>query len=453
MTELKGQYKLTVGLEIHVELSTKTKMFCGCQNKPFNSPANSHVCPVCYGLPGALPTINQEAVRATIKLGQALKGRIAEQTFWARKSYFYPDLPKGYQISQSTQPLVREGSLTIDGLEHRLERIHLEEDAGKLSHAGQNRSLVDFNRAGVPLVEIVTYPDFSDAASAKRFCQELQRIVRHLGIAQADMEKGQLRCEANISVSTSEQSGTKVEVKNINSFRSVEKSINYEFDRHVKLLASGGKIIQETRGWDDTNSKTVSRRSKEESADYRYFPEPDLPRLNISLTTTTAQSLPEDQRNKLRALGISDQLATTLVDKNLTEPVLAVAQLKAGLTTVAANLLVELIELASFQPAEIVRLLEARDRQGWSKEMLKKIMAELGRQPTALTEILAKYEQTQDLNQLAQAVVEQNQAAVKDYQQGKPAALNFLVGQLMSKSQGRANIVEARAIIQKLLTA
>ena len=288
MKEIK--YKPTIGLEIHAELKTKTKMFCNCLNETWkigeqNLEPNKNVCPICLGHPGTLPVINKNAVEFVIKAGLALNCKIREKSKFDRKQYFYPDLPKGYQISQYDQPLCEKGFIEINNKKIRITRIHLEEDTGKLTHT-KDSSLVDYNRAGVPLMELVSEPDIESGAEAKEFCQELQRIFRELKISDAEMQKGQMRCEVNISLKDTDKNpdklGTKVEIKNLNSFKAVERSINYEILRQSKILNTGGEIIQETRGWDENKQETFSQRIKEGSADYRYFPEPDLPPINFS---------------------------------------------------------------------------------------------------------------------------------------------------------------------------
>jgi aspartyl-tRNA(Asn)/glutamyl-tRNA(Gln) amidotransferase subunit B len=280
-------YKPTIGLEIHAELNTKTKMFCGCLNNPDEKHANINVCPVCMGHPGTLPIINKKAVESVIKLGMAINGNIAKISKFDRKNYFYPDLSKGYQISQYDQPLVLGGEL--NGI--RITRVHLEEDTARLLHSSQmaehtnNKdqvSFVDYNRSSIPLMELVTEPDIKNGKQATDFAKELQLILRYLGISDADMEKGHMRVEANISISKDEKFGTKVEVKNINSFKAVEGAVDYEIKRQEEVLEKGEKVKQETRGWDEKNQKTVSQRSKEEAHDYRYFPEPDLPPMDFT---------------------------------------------------------------------------------------------------------------------------------------------------------------------------
>lgn len=272
-------YKPVIGLEIHTELKTETKMFCGCFNNPEERNPNVNVCPICLAHPGTLPVINKKAVEFVLKLGMAIGARIPEHSKFDRKNYFYPDLPKGYQISQYDQPLVIGGEL--NGV--KITRVHLEEDTGRLLHAEDGKSsLVDFNRAGVPLMELVTEPDIKTGEEAMKFAKELQLIMRYLGISDADMEKGQMRVEANISLAKDgERFGTKVEIKNLNSFRAVGESIDFEIKRQAEVLDKGEKVHQETRGWNEFKGITVSQRSKEEAHDYRYFPEPDLPPLDL----------------------------------------------------------------------------------------------------------------------------------------------------------------------------
>ena len=337
------KYQPTIGLEIHVELKTKTKMFCGSRNDPDEKRPNVNICPICMGHPGTLPTINQEAVKYVLMCGKALNGKLAEHSQFDRKNYFYPDLPKGYQISQYKFPLVEGGELN----EVKITRIHLEEDTGKLIHAQDGTSsLIDFNRAGVPLMELVTEPDISSGEQARKFAEELQLILRYLEISDADMEKGQMRVEVNISLAeniivgedgkltslrtdeegnpteakfpslSSAKLGTKVEIKNLNSFRSVERAIEYETKRQTALLEAGEKIVHETRGWDEDKQKTFSQREKEMAHDYRYFPEPDLPPLKISELDfdLSLPELPDDKRKRFKAqYGLKDEQAEIFV--------------------------------------------------------------------------------------------------------------------------------------------
>ncbi|MCK4805845.1 MAG: Asp-tRNA(Asn)/Glu-tRNA(Gln) amidotransferase subunit GatB, partial [Candidatus Pacebacteria bacterium] len=284
------EFKPTIGLEIHVELKTKIKMFCDCLNNPEEKIPNTNICPICLAHPGTLPVINKKALRQVITVGLALNSEIPEYSKFDRKNYFYPDLPKGYQISQYDMPLCKGGELSLflsnDSEEvkkkMKITRVHLEEDTGKLIHSIDGEStLIDFNRAGVPLMELVTEPVIHSGKEARLFAQGLQLLLRTLGVSEADMEKGQMRCEVNISLAKDEKLGTKVEIKNLNSFRAVEKSIDFEIQRQKGVLEKGEKVVQETRGWDAEKEITYSQRLKEEAQDYRYFPEPDLPRLHI----------------------------------------------------------------------------------------------------------------------------------------------------------------------------
>ncbi|MEI6626982.1 MAG: Asp-tRNA(Asn)/Glu-tRNA(Gln) amidotransferase subunit GatB, partial [bacterium] len=305
-----------IGMEIHAELATKSKMFCSCQNgyELMDKP-NQNICPVCMGHPGMLPVANQQAIEWTILTGLALKMKIAKETKFDRKNYFYPDLPKGYQISQYDQPLTNDGYLEIGGKKIGVHRIHLEEDTGKLSHIGGG-ALVDLSRAGTPLMELVTDPVINSAQEAKEFCQEYQKILRYLNVSEADMEKGQMRCEANVSLQEEgkyliEGNGVKpvgdyklnpkVELKNINSFRAMERAVEYEIKRQTKAIEEGQPLVQETRGWDDAKQSTFTQRVKETAADYRYFPEPDLPPLIIDdkLVAKLRGQLPELPQAKI----------------------------------------------------------------------------------------------------------------------------------------------------------
>ena len=441
-------YQLTVGMEVHVELETKTKMFCGCLNEPFGSRPNIHVCPVCYGLPGALPLLNKEAITMVVRFGRAIHATIPTETFWERKSYFYPDLPKGYQLSQSVAPLVQGGVIVIDGAEHHLHHAHLEEDAGKLMHApDKTHSLVNFNRAGVPLLEIVTEPDFHSAESVKRFCQELQRIMRSLKISSADMEKGQMRCEANISVSKTGELGTKVEVKNINSFRAVRKAIQYEFERQTQALGAGETIIAETRTWNDPESKTVAMRSKETSADYRYFPEPDLPIVRIEDGVGGGHLLPEDQRRELVALGVKNELVQPVIDKGYFDLLKGVQALKPEMVAEAAKTLI-----AFSGPTDVetlVQFIVLKAENGWTNETAKEVLAQA--ETKGLVEASASFMSTLDLEPIVKTVIDENSKPVADYKSGKTAAFQALVGQVMAKTQGRANIQKVREELERQL--
>ena len=314
-----NRYIPTIGLEIHAELKTKTKMFCNSKNDPDETRPNVNICPICMGHPGVLPTINMEAVRHVLKLGVAIGGELSDFSEFDRKNYFYPDIPKGYQISQYKYPLVKGGNL--NGI--KITRVHLEEDTATSIHDRGDYSLVDFNRAGVPLLELVTEPVIRNAKEAGDFAREFQLLLRYLGIAKANMEKGEMRVEANISVNDKEGVfGTKVEVKNLNSFRAVERAIAYELERHEHVLESGQRIIQETRGFDENTGETFSQRAKEESHDYRYFPDPDLPKLKISempelnseAIRASLPELPKEKRERYKkAWGLKEEAVEIFV--------------------------------------------------------------------------------------------------------------------------------------------
>ena len=330
------EYEPVIGLEIHAELNTTTKMFCGCKNDPLEKHPNVNICPVCMAHPGTLPVINRDAVEKVIHVGLALGGDISAYSQFDRKNYFYPDLPKGYQISQYKYPIVTGG--TLRGV--RITRVHQEEDTGRLQHveegspsssSGRSATLIDYNRAGIPLMELVTEPDLRNAADARAFAEELHQVLQYVNASDADMEKGEMRIEANVSIRPkgTVEFGTKVEVKNINSFRAVERAILYEVERQTKALEEGEKIIQETRGWDDVGQRTVPQRTKESAHDYRYLPEPDLPPLNLTKEAgfdieAMRASLPELPSAKYARLktqyGFSDKLAAFFVsDKHLAD--------------------------------------------------------------------------------------------------------------------------------------
>ena len=316
------KYYVTVGMEVHAELKTKSKMWCSCLNDPFNSEPNANVCPVCLAEPGALPVANIEAIRKVVKVGLATGSTIADFTEFDRKNYFYPDMPKAYQISQYLHPVVSGGKLA--GID--LTRIHQEEDTAKSDHEKGSYTLIDFNRAGVPLMELVTeavtYSSKEEAAkSSANFGKTLQRLLRTLEVSDADMDKGQMRLEANISITLDPKKfGTKCEVKNLNSFNSVEKAIMYEVDRHTDMLARGETIVQETRGWDENKMETFSQRKKENAHDYRYFPDPDLPKMylhevfNIEQMRADLPELPEAKQARLESYGLNEKQVTQILD-------------------------------------------------------------------------------------------------------------------------------------------
>ncbi len=492
------KFEPTIGLEIHAELKTRTKMFCECLNDPMEKHPNQNVCPICLGHPGTLPVANKEAVRHVLRLGTALGAELADSSRFDRKNYFYPDLPKGYQISQYQYPLVKSGVLELPsgsprfageaGKKVRITRVHLEEDAARSIHESriknqESSTLVDFNRAGIPLMELVTEPDMSSAAEAREFAQELQLILRYLGISDADMEKGQMRVEANISIApagnvessvlnNSSKLGTKVEVKNINSFRNVERVIDYEIKRQSGLLEKGEKVRQETRGWDDMEQKTVSQRSKEEAHDYRYFPEPDLPPMKLSevpefspeILKAELPELPSQKRARFRKeYGVDgEKLEIFIRDKKLSEFFeAAVSEAEKWAPQVSAEKLIGLsvnyitsdlvgllkekelpVQEMRISPenfAELIKMVAAGEISSRGAKDILKIMLESGEDPSEI----AKREgslvtnDTGALDAIVKAVLDANPAAIKDFKSGKEASLQFLVGQAMREAKSR----------------
>lgn len=457
-------YQLSVGLEIHAELKTQTKMFCACRNNPDEKTPNLNVCPVCLAHPGTLPVINKEAVRKVLAVGRAVGGVLADYTEFDRKNYFYPDIPKGYQISQYRYPLVRGGS--IGGIE--LTRIHLEEDTARSQHFGNpdsggagDRSLIDYNRAGVPLMELVTEPVIHGAQEAGAFARELQLLLRYIGAGEANMEKGEMRVEANISVSKDDTLGTKVEVKNLNSFRSVERAIAYEYERQSKLLEEGGVVVQETRGWDEIGQKTLSQRKKEGSADYRYFPDPDLPKLSVSalpdLLAGDLPMLPWQRREQYLALGLKRDDADMFVNEShLGDFFDAVVAEVPAQASVAANYIANDLAGSGVLPShqEFAALLKLLADGSLSSRGVKETLNESLTSSEALTVIARKYLQQNDqgaLDAFAQEAIAQNPQVVADYKAGKEAALQFLVGQGMKLSKGSANPAALRETLAHLL--
>lgn len=482
------KYIPVIGLEIHAELNTRTKMFCACLNDPDETKPNKHICPVCTGQPGALPVMNQSAIESMLKIGTAIGGEIPAVSKFDRKNYFYPDLPKGYQISQYDIPFVFGGLLA--GV--KITRVHLEEDTGKLTHganeAGEKVTLVDFNRAGVPLMELVTEPCIKAPEKIGEFARELQLLLRYLGVADADIEKGQMRVEVNLSLGTMEDGelkfGTKVEVKNIASFKMAEAAARYEIERQAKLLDEGGKVVQETRGWDDINKQTVSQRIKETSADYRYFPEPDLPPINIAQfdfnrLKEEMPELPWEKRERLqKEFGLNAEQASLLT---LERPIAAffeetVSELKteavkdqARAAQLAYNYLTSdfkglLIQDGVSDPheskitaenfADLIVLVEAETiNSRAAKDVLAK-MYEEGGDPREIVKSggLEQISDPQTLAQAVQKVMEENQDAVEKYKGGNEKLLMFFVGKSMAALKGKANPAALQEVIKELLS-
>lgn len=455
------KYFPTIGLEIHAELKTKTKMFCRCANDPDEKRPNVNICPVCTAQPGSLPVINLEAVRNVLRVGLALGAKLADFTEWDRKNYFYPDIPKGYQISQYKYPLVSGGSLK--GVD--ITRVHLEEDTAKSLHTNHNDgSLIDFNRAGVPLMELVTEPVITSAKQAGDFARELQLILRYLGVSEANMEKGQMRVEANISIRPEGQKefGTKVEVKNLNSFKSVEKAIDYELKRQTEALEKGEPIVQSTRGWDEVKLETFLQRVKESSHDYRYFPDPDLPKLYVSQIpefqdlAVTLPELPEAKRARYRAdyeikeediesfitdekLGhFFDELVKDFSgDKTLVK--LASNYITSDLIGLLTNLGVGLPSEKNF--AELIKMTAGGEISSRGAKDILAIMIREDVSPKKIAEAKGLLQQSDEgaIGAIVDKVIADNQTVFAEYKAGNDKLRQFLIGQAMKESKGSAN--------------
>jgi aspartyl-tRNA(Asn)/glutamyl-tRNA(Gln) amidotransferase subunit B len=478
-------YEPIIGMEVHVELNTKSKMFCGCSAEVFGVPPNTHVCPVCLGMPGTLPVINQKAIEYTIMIGLALNCEIQSHNVFARKNYFYPDLPKGYQISQYELPLCRNGGVDIEpegsdtSKRIRIRRVHLEEDTGKLVHVNDH-SLVDLNRAGVPLVEIVTEADLHSAEEAYAYVSKLRQLVRYLGVSSGDMEKGAMRCEVNLSLKEvgSDKWGTKVEIKNLNSFRSVRNAIAYEIERQKQVLNAGGVIEQVTMGWDENRSITVLQRTKEGDTGYRYFPEPDLPPLNLAPAwiEQIKANLPELPDAKLAHytsdFGLSKKEALILIeDRAIAEYYERVVVVAQGHSMVTPKLISnwisgELFRLlgergldisqVKIKPEHLVTLIELVNANTLNQPAAKQtfgVMFDTGRSPQEIVEELG-LRQISDANQIAEVarqVITDNPEPVAQFKGGKEATLKFLVGQVMKATRGKANPQLAEQVLREQL--
>ena len=477
------RYEAVIGIEIHCQLRTASKMFCGCSTDIDGAAPNTRCCPVCLGLPGVLPTINKAAVEHVIATGYAIEATIATTTRWDRKNYFYPDLPKGYQISQYQLPLAANGRLTFDTSEGpftvRIRRAHLEEDTGRLQHAeqpgadGRRVSLIDYNRSGMPLMEIVTEPDIRTGEQARRYAEELRLLMKAIGASDAEMENGQMRVEANVSIRPvgTEKFGTRVEVKNMNSMKAVERAIAYEIERQAAAIASGEGVHMETRGWDDGSQSTYHMRAKEEENDYRYFPEPDLPPLVVTPEWGAAirarlPELPSARRARYQTeLGLSaydaDVLVTDPGASGLFEHAVEVAG--SPLAKAIANLvtgeylrLIKAGDPGLTSPAELAKLVQVIDRGDVSASVGKTIFAEHFESGAAVESIIERhgYRQISDAGVLGSAVEQvlaANPGAAADYRAGKAAAIGFLVGQVMRATRGQANAAMVQAALRDRL--
>jgi aspartyl-tRNA(Asn)/glutamyl-tRNA(Gln) amidotransferase subunit B len=480
---MSKNYVPTIGLEIHAELKTKTKMFCDSLNNPDEEKPNHNVCPICMGHPGTLPTLNKEAIKHVLKVGHSINAQIADFTEWDRKNYFYPDIPKGYQISQYKYPLVAGGKIG----DVEITRIHLEEDTGTSQHDKGDYSLINYNRAGVPLMELVTEPVIHSSKQAGDFARDLQLLLRYLDVSEANMEKGEMRVEANISVGPADADGnpekdsdgnpifgTKVEVKNLNSFKVAEKAIDYEIKRMLELIEEGRgeEIVQETRGWDENKNKTFSQRKKESSDDYRYFPEPDLPKLKISeipefdaeKLRAELPELPWEKRERLTNSGLKPEQADFFVQFAKYDDILEFVIQKVGVSTdgdssnnvvnLAANYLSS--DLAAIVKNEgesafenltkesfykMIQMIDENKISSRGAKDLLLILATKGGDAEKIAEEkdLLQKSDSGALEKIAQQVIDENPDPVNDYKSGNENSLKFLMGQGMKISKGSAN--------------
>ncbi len=495
MEKTNKGYVATIGLEVHAELKTASKMFCSCRNNPDEEKPNVNICPICLAHPGTLPVLNKEAIKHVLKVGHAVKGDIADFTEWDRKNYFYPDIPKGYQISQYKYPLVSSGELA--GV--ALTRIHLEEDTAQSTHDTHSKSLINFNRAGVPLMELVTEPVIHDAQTAVVFAQELQLLLRYLGVGECNMEKGEMRVEANISIATEEDTkakkfGTKTEVKNLNSFKAVEKSIAYEIERQTKLLEKGERVMQETRGFDEATGKTYSQRAKESSHDYRYFPDPDLPKLKISEVGEFSKEniskemgeLPWELRNRYQTdFSMTEKEVKVFVDTpNIAryfEEVVKSLDGDSKLIRLAINYILsdylgllkkeiknvdESIETISHENfGTLIKMIGKGDLSSRGAKDLLNILFKLNLnsnqnssdknnidvEKLAEENNLIQKSNESEMKKIVEEIISANASVVADYKNGKMAALQFLVGQGMKATKGSANPELLKKIILEVI--
>ena len=488
-SEIDTDFEPVIGLEVHIQLKTQSKMFCGCERAYFDTEPNSHVCVVCMGMPGSLPVINRQAVLYTVMAGLALNCNIPSEAKFDRKNYPYPDLMKGYQISQFDQPFCEEGTLTIEtesGAQRdvQLERIHLEEDTARLIHRSDSEgsySLLDLNRAGSPLMELVTKPDIRSAGEAASFLKRLRQMARYLGISDANMEKGQLRCDANISVRPKgvTELGTKVEIKNMNSFRSVQKAIDYEISRQISQIRAGERIIQETRGFIDSTGETISQRSKEGASDYRYFPEPDLPPLSLTDTfidevRSLMPELPSSRLSRFtdqyqltstEAITLTDSKArsnayekTLQIDETVDPKEIAkwfIGEIAKHINELGVDAELSDTKVTPEQISKLVKLVESKKiTNNAGREVLTEMFAS-GREPEDLVESLGlkQNNDTAVLESAIKEVLENNPKAIADYRGGKDSAIGFLLGQTMRATKGTADANIVRGLLLSLINS
>jgi aspartyl-tRNA(Asn)/glutamyl-tRNA(Gln) amidotransferase subunit B len=477
--ELRDKYEVVIGLEVHAQLKTKSKIFAPDKNE-FGQEPNSLTSPITLGMPGVLPVLNKEVVNMGILTGLALNCEIPARCKFDRKQYFYPDLPKGYQISQYDEPICVNGYLDIKGKRIGITRAHLEEDAGKLVHAGadglagSSYSLVDLNRAGTPLLEIVSEPDMRSSEEARNYMEELRNIVRYIGVCDGNLEEGSMRCDANISIMPkgSKEFGTRAEIKNVNSFSALQRAIEYEIDRQIDIVEEGGQVVQETRLWDDNSRETRSMRGKEDAHDYRYFPEPDLMPLEISREWVqkikdTMPELPAQKRERYQSIGLSEYDASVVVEQmGLALFFDKVLELGANPKTainfimgeIAAYLKEDHIEITDTKltPENLAELISLIEKGTISNNIGKQIIIEMMKEGTKASAIVEKKGLSQitdesAIKELVQKVVDSHQNEVEAYKNGKTNLLGFFVGQVMKETKGRANPKTVNKFLNELL--
>jgi len=480
MTDLRDKYEVVIGLEVHAQLKTKSKIFAP-DSTEFGSEQNSHISAITLGMPGVLPVLNKECVNMGILLGLALNCEIPKRCKFDRKQYFYPDLPKGYQISQYDEPICVNGWLNVKGKKIGITRAHLEEDAGKLVHVGAagingaTYSLVDLNRAGTPLLEIVSEPDMRSSEEARNYMEELRNIVRYLGVCDGNLEEGSMRCDANISIMPkgSDKFGTRAEIKNVNSFSALQRAIEYEIDRQIEIVEEGGEVVQETRLWDDNLKETRSMRGKEDAHDYRYFPEPDLMPLEISREWVedirkTMPELPEAKRQRYMGLGLSEYDASVIVeqmplalffDRTLelgANPKTAVNFIMGEIAAYLKENKVEITDtkLTPENLAELISLIEKGTiSNNIGKQILVEEMITKGEKASAIVEKkgLSQISDEGAIKEIVEKVVNSHPAEIESYRNGKTNLLGFFVGQVMKETKGRANPKTVNELIRKIL--
>ena len=479
MEDLREKYEVVIGLEVHAQLKTNTKIFApdGCE---FGNEQNTQISPITLGMPGVLPVLNRAVVDMGILTGLALNCEIANKCKFDRKQYFYPDLPKGYQISQYDEPICGKGYLMVNGKKIGITRAHLEEDAGKLVHAGadglagSSYSLVDLNRAGTPLLEIVSEPDMRSPQEAREYMEELRNIVRYVGVCDGNLEEGSMRCDANISIMPkgSNKFGTRAEIKNVNSFKALERALEYEIDRQIELVEDGEEVVQETRLWDDNAGVTRSMRGKEDAHDYRYFPEPDLMPLEISQewidrVKATMPELPEQKRQRYMDLGLSEYDASVIVAQYELAMFFDEVLKAGGNPKIAVNFLMG--EVAAYlkeqklsinetklTPENLVELISLIEKATISNNIGKQIIVEMmetGEKASAIVEKkgLSQISDTGAIKEIAQKIIDTNPSQVEAYRGGKDKLFGFFVGQVMKETKGRANPQSVNQILKELL--